>query len=395
MGCTSSKKHQSYQCHTQQQPPTLLAGAGKPTGAKGGGNAGKRLTVNGQAAAGTAPAEKVNFTEEEIALEQMDILTLLKKEVTSPAAKCAVFSSKLDPNMKESFKNKLVLSRGTMDKTVGFACKKGLKPKSPNQDAWAVIHAGEDFSIYMVCDGHGSDGHLISDLAINMIPKFILSNVDFKNDLKGVLEKTFKKMHEFIVKAAQASGFDADLSGSTCTVVFHNKIQQKLTVAHVGDSGSCIGKRTQGSSQLSAKVLLVDHKPEDPEERVRIEARGGRVEWDGYANHRVYGGQTESPGMNMSRALGDDLGHRIAGITYEPTINEYQLESDDQFVCVCSDGVWEFLKPEEVVSILDSGKTLQDGCEKVTKKAWDCWIREERGEVVDDITAILIKLPKV
>lgn len=355
------------------------------------GGASRRLTVNGQAAAGTAPATPVNFTEEEIKLEQTDILGLLKLE-TAPSSKCAVISSKLDPNLKESFKNKLVVSKGTLDKSIGYACKKGLKPKSPNQDAWAIIQAGDDFAFYMVCDGHGSDGHIISDMAINMIPKFILSNPDFKSNISSVLSKSFQKMHEFIVKAGQASGFDADLSGTTCTIIFHDKRQQTLTVAYVGDSGACIGKRADGGTQMTTQVLVVDHKPELPEERARIEARGGRVEWDGYANHRVYGGSTESPGMNMSRALGDDLGHRIAGITYEPTINVYSLEPDDRFVCVCSDGVWEFLKPEEVTAIFESGKSVQDGCEKVTKKAWDCWIREERGEVVDDITAILVKL---
>merc|ERR1712187_748106 len=95
----------------------------------------------------------------------------------------------------------------------------------------------------------------------------------------------------------------------------------------------------------------------------------------------------------MSRALGDDFGHRCAGITFEPTINEYPIESGDKILCVASDGVWEFLKPEEVVSLCEMGKNAHDSSEKVAKKAWDMWMKEENGQVVDDITAIVINLP--
>jgi len=291
--------------------------------------------------------------------------------------------------MKESFKNKMSNKTGTLDgKTIAWACKKGLKPKSPNQDSWTIVQGGDEFSLYIVCDGHGQDGHTVSDLAINMFPKMIFNDPEFKSNLRGVMERTFEKIHKYIVKSGVARGFDADLSGCTGSVIYHDRVGGKLLVSHVGDSGSCICTKNG-----PAKALIEDHKPEQPEERKRIEARGGRVEWDGYANHRVYGANTDTPGMNMSRALGDDLGHRIAGVSYEPTINEQILTTDDKFLCVCSDGVWEFLKPDMVAAIMDSGKTPQDACEKVTKKAWDCWMKEEHGEVVDDITALFVKLP--
>merc|ERR1712083_1240489 len=29
------------------------------------------------------------------------------------------------------------------------------------------------------------------------------------------------------------------------------------------------------------------------------------------------------------------------------------------------------------------------------KEAWDCWIREEGGAIVDDITAIIVHIPRV
>lgn len=57
---------------------------------------------------------------------------------------------------------------------VGYACKKGLKPESPNQDDFFVLrwarsldllsipvepHRVDDWAIYGVFDGHGTSVH--------------------------------------------------------------------------------------------------------------------------------------------------------------------------------------------------------------------------------------------
>lgn len=62
-----------------------------------------------------------------------------------------------------------------------------------------------------------------------------------------------------------------------------------------------------------AEDLTIDHKPDLPEERHYIERNGGRVAFDGFANHRVYVKNGTYPGLNMSRALGDILGSTHAG----------------------------------------------------------------------------------
>ena len=62
-------------------------------------------------------------------------------------------------------------------------------------------------------------------------------------------------------------------------------------VANAGDS-RCVLCR--GSTAVD---LSVDHKPEDPVERSRIEKAGGKVTADG----RVNGG------LNLSRAIGKSL----------------------------------------------------------------------------------------
>merc|ERR1719166_448721 len=111
-------------------------------------------------------------------------------------------------------------------------------------------------------------------------------------------------------------------------------------MAHVADSTAVLCK--QNAQIVSGVQLTTDHKPNLKEERARIEKNGGRVVFDGYANHRVYAKNARYPGLNMSRCIGDLLGHQDCGITCEPETSEHILTPQDLFLLMCSDGVWEF-----------------------------------------------------
>lgn len=49
----------------------------------------------------------------------------------------------------------------------------------------------------------------------------------------------------------------------------------------------------------------------------------------------------------MTRSFGDEVASRV-GITAEPEILELDLQKDDKFIVLASDGVWEFITNEEV-----------------------------------------------
>jgi len=401
MGCSGSGQSAGTTYQAPSQSPTLLAdgatGKGRRLTVNGMPDAkkesGRRLTVNG-GLLGAPPKVALGadkFSEDERAAENADLVSVLQSLNPKGKHGCAVCSSVTDlKNLKDSFKNKPLKKIGSLHKAIAIACKKGLKPTSPNQDSFSVLQCGDQFNLYVVCDGHGADGHIISNIAVDMLSKYMLTDAEFKTDFKSTVTRSFVKTNVFILKSAEASGFDCDFSGCTGTVVYHDKVLAKLTMAHAGDSGCCVVSTRKGE----AKALITDHKPEQPEEKERIEKAGGSVRWDGYANHRVYAGNSESPGMNMSRALGDDYGHRHAGIICEPTVSEFQLSSED-FLCVCSDGVWEFLDPPALLETCAMPGSLQVRTEKLAKRAWDNWIKEENGQVVDDITAIVVQLGNV
>lgn len=302
---------------------------------------------------------------------------------------------------KTSFANKSIQEVGEKfdpeQQRVGYTCRKGLKPESPNQDSWSVLKVDGDFSIYGVYDGHGKTGHDVSNFVKENLPKLIIRDSRFKTDeMPQMLLDNFKKIQSLIATMDRTKKLSAQMAGTTCSVAIHDHEKNKLTLAHVADSTIVIGSYTDnGRKKLQGKALTRDHKPDLKDERARIEKAGGRVVFDGYANHRVYAKNGRYPGLNMSRCLGDLLGHQDAGCSCEPEVTERVIDPAlDYLLLLCSDGVWEFINPDEAVQIVSDKvpeKAMQSA-EILAKESWDRWITNEGGAVVDDITVVLVYL---
>lgn len=300
---------------------------------------------------------------------------------------------------KTSFANKTIKQLGDeMDpqRGLGFTCRKGLKPESPNQDSWMILSVDSDFSIYGVFDGHGQKGHDVSNFVKENLPKLVLRDARFKNDnLSALLRDSFLKIQGLINTMDRTKKLSAQMSGTTATIAIHNHAQGKLSIAHVADSTAVLGRYEDSSrKKMQAITLTRDHKPNLPDERARIEKAGGRVVFDGYANHRVYAKNGKYPGLNMSRCLGDLLGHQDAGCTAEPEVSERPIDPLDHVLLLCSDGVWEFITAAEAVQMIAEYPVAkaQAAADRLAKEAWDRWIQEEGGAVVDDITVVLVYL---
>jgi serine/threonine protein phosphatase PrpC len=308
-----------------------------------------------------------------------------------------------DMHRRASYCDKSILSHGhPFDSTehgVGFACKKGLKPVSPNQDSFLVLRIEGQLSMYGVFDGHGRLGHDVSNFVKDVLPKLIVQDDAFKSgDIKTALLNGFARTQELLQQETNEKRMDASASGTTCSVVIHRN--DRLWVASVGDSRCVIASRCPSTGSLKAKEASRDHKPDLPDEMARIIHEGGVVVKPPMdVNHRVYVKGFRFPGLAMSRALGDLIGHHRAGISATPEVNEFSLSGDEHLI-LCSDGVWEFLSSQDAVDLvseelLDSESHRQmEAAEKLCKVSWDKWIEEEHGAVVDDITAIVAKLSK-
>lgn len=101
----------------------------------------------------------------------------------------------------------------------------------------------------------------------------------------------------------------------------------------MGDSRCIVVQRSGKIVELSS-----DHKPNRPDELSRIEALGGRV-----SNRfipRVQGV------LAVSRAMGDMELHPY--VTCEPEFMSKRIESDDLFMIMASDGLWDVMSNKDV-----------------------------------------------
>nr|CEL66539.1 TPA: Probable protein phosphatase 2C 64 [Neospora caninum Liverpool] len=280
-------------------------------------------------------------------------------------------------------------------KNLGFAyaCKKGLKPDSPNQDDFGVLCCNA-FRLFGVFDGHGPSGHDISGYVHRMLFALLLSDETLSRNPQLALRNAFVATHQSVLAyAAHTELFDCSLSGSTASVVLHT--HRRLFVAHVGDSRVVLAR--QKKDGIVAEALTVDHKPTTPAERARIEAAGGelkRLECD--IPYRVFLKGRLYPGLAMSRALGDAIANHV-GVSCEPDVSTVELDRSCLFVIIASDGVWEFISNQEAVNIASEAMGAERkartkaAADRLTLEAFKRWVEEE-GNVVDDITCQVIWL---
>ena len=226
-----------------------------------------------------------------------------------------------------------------------------------------------------VFDGHGLQGHLVSDEIKNY-----LMNVKFDQYYS---KQSIISMFNSLSKSIENSkNFDPFCSGSTAVITHITK--DKIICANCGDSRAIlIGDN--GIVKISR-----DHKPELRDEKKRIIASGGRVDKIyGMGPYRVWFKDGDYPGLAMSRSIGDTLAHKI-GVSSIPEIKEFIINNVKPIaIVVASDGVWEFMSNEQVKNILMKYKYDQDAirCSKeIVERARQIW--KGTSYAIDDITCI-------
>eukprot|EP00930_Biecheleria_cincta_P030041 TRINITY_DN20849_c0_g1_i1.p1 TRINITY_DN20849_c0_g1~~TRINITY_DN20849_c0_g1_i1.p1 ORF type:complete len:459 (-),score=88.94 TRINITY_DN20849_c0_g1_i1:68-1444(-) len=275
-----------------------------------------------------------------------------------------------------------------------IACHKGSKgagDNSPNQDNYSITCLKGGYTLICVFDGHGKDGHETSVRTVRTVPYFFIKSRHFPNNIEEALKEAFVNSHNEMVNYAYDNGIDIEGSGSTAVAAVWK--DSSMWFAWAGDSRAIMGSR--GSKPDVIKETL-DHKPDAPKEKARIEASGGEVRSetypDGWVNHRIYCAGKSYPGLCMARTLGDNCA-KSAGVTAEPEVVQFDMQLGERpFLVLASDGIWEFIDTRKVVKHF--GKDLdKHGSEKMMQKlvkdARKKW-KENEGDYCDDITAILV-----
>jgi serine/threonine protein phosphatase PrpC len=171
------------------------------------------------------------------------------------------------------------------------------------------------------------------------------------NIIVSSLTKAFEETNNEVYKMVS----DVRFSGSTCTSII--TYGRKVFCANVGDSRTILIRQNPQGEGCLVRSLSRDHKPDDPEESKVILANNGRI--DSYRDQlgnqigpmRVWLKNEDIPGLAMSRSFGDAMAARV-GVNAVPEIKEFFLQPEDKVMVLASDGVWEFLKNQEVANIV-------------------------------------------
>ena len=280
---------------------------------------------------------------------------------------------------------------------VGFD---GEQPKENNQDNYFIYKNFADHKdyIYMsVCDGHGIEGHFVSDFIKDALPYCMSENLKNTNILNEkelthqIITETFLDVNNMLVSNENINSL---FSGSTCVSVIYTP--ERLIVPNIGDSRAVLARYDKISKSYKAIDLSRDHKPTEKDESQRIYENDGRIQpfteegGEFVGPQRVWLKNEEVPGLAMTRSFGDRVAATV-GVISEPEIKEFDFDENDKFMIIASDGIWEFISSQECVNIVKDFYEKNDlkGCaDFLYEESSKRWLKEE--EVIDDTTLILV-----
>ncbi|XP_010928696.1 probable protein phosphatase 2C 59 isoform X1 [Elaeis guineensis] len=220
---------------------------------------------------------------------------------------------------------------------------------------------GETVGLFGVFDGHGGaraaeyvKQHLFSNL-INH-PKFI-------SDTKSAIADAYNHTDSELLKCEKSENRDAGSTASTAILV-----GDRLVVANVGDSRAVI---CRGGNAIAVSR---DHKPDQTDERQRIEDAGGFVMWAG--TWRVGGV------LAVSRAFGDRFLKQF--VVADPEIQEEVVDGSLEFLILASDGLWDVVSNEEAVEMIKPIEDPEQAARRLMQEAY------QRGSA-DNITCVVVR----
>ncbi|KAG2608247.1 probable protein phosphatase 2C 59 [Panicum virgatum] len=219
---------------------------------------------------------------------------------------------------------------------------------------------GETVRLFGVFDGHG--GARAAEFVKQNLFTNLIKHPKFFSDTKSAIAETYTHTDSELLKADTSHHRDAGSTASTAILV-----GDRLVVANVGDSRVVICRG-------DAIAVSRDHKPDQTDEKQRIEEAGGFVMWAG--TWRVGGV------LAVSRAFGDKLLKQY--VVADPDIKEEVVDSSLEFLILASDGLWDVVTNEEAVAMVKPILDSEQAAKRLLAEA------SQRGSA-DSITCVVVR----
>ena len=228
-------------------------------------------------------------------------------------------------------------------------------------------------SYFGLFDGHSGKevGMYLMENLHKIIHQKIKENNDIENidNLKNIVINSFEQIDQEI----NSKNFKNE-TGSTGTVLLlfkdkNSPLGKSLLCANVGDSKAYL------ITKKEMILITKDHKCCDANEVKRIRDSGGIV-----FRERVFGT------LMLTRSFGDKEMKKY-GVLSTPDIFMKNIDTEDVFVVIASDGVWDVVEENEILKMSQGSISSNDFSKKIINLA------KER-DTHDNISCIVIKLNK-
>jgi len=262
----------------------------------------------------------------------------------------------------------------------GVDAQQGRRPKMEDEHDMFNGSVGR-FAVYAVYDGHG--GSEVSSFLKKTLTPCILEKIgQYENP-------TYEQITDKILEAFAEveSKITDEKAGSTAVVVLIDKQEGFVYCANLGDSRAVL---CSGGGSIA---LSHDHKVEnlnDIEEQ-KIKDAGGLILWGRIMNFSGFGWA-----INVTRAFGDkDIKKgrpALAKLMSEPEIQMHKITSQDQFLILACDGLWDVMpKNEDVVKFVSDCLNahpgdLHNAAHQLVQHAID------DPNKIDNVTAMIVTL---
>ena len=219
--------------------------------------------------------------------------------------------------------------------------------------------------IFCIFDGHGG-----VDVSLYLQNFFIrhLKEIYYENKNKNIcIEVLLKKLFENVDKSFELEKYNQ--IGSTACVCFFTKEKDKkyFYCANIGDTRCIVIKKN------IVKRISYDDRATDKNEIERVKKCGGII-----FGGRVYGQ------LMLTRAFGDyELKHY--GVISVPHIEKYEINFEDKYVIIASDGVWDVLSEKDVFNISLNCGNAKELCDEIIRCSM------ENG-TMDNLSCFVIKI---
>ena len=320
-------------------------------------------------------------------------------------------------------------------------------------------------SFFGVYDGHGPDGHLCSQYVKrelpNLIEDYIVNNTAAIRKQKqksgtisdqAIIEASLQDAHVTCNDKLRSNKHINDLySGTTAVSIYVHSSNNsgdddnatkddgavplpKITVCNVGDSRAIVGTRlpppTASETIIKAVPLTKDQTPYRQDEAQRCIQSGARILTFGQIdpnNHpnddkdddddgvedppRVWSTKGNYPGTAFTRSIGDAIAQQI-GVIAVPELMTLSLTSNELYLVLATDGVFDILDNQQVIDICNSNSNSNNNgnnnnnnggndddnnsnkmnpaaaCQEIIKQSRDGWIQNEIETDDDQLEAM-------